>query len=140
MSLAHRRNYAGFTLIELMIVVAVIGVLATIAIPQYKNYVQKTEAASALATLKSLIVPAEVFYLDNGAASAATLSDLGISSDANKLGAIVSDVVDSKPILKFTFDSTSSMTSSDTITYSRDPSTGWSCAVAGAVPSLDSCS
>lgn len=54
-------NYKGFTLIELMIVIVVVGVLAAIAIPAYQGYVEQARRADAKAGLLSLQLTQEKF-------------------------------------------------------------------------------
>lgn len=60
-----KSNQLGFTLIELMIVVAIIGILASIALPAYSDYVKRAKAAEATSTLADLRVKMEQYFQDN---------------------------------------------------------------------------
>ena len=73
-----RRAQAGFTLIELMIVVAIIGILAAIAIPQYQTYVAKSQVARAVSETGALKTAYED-CLNNGK-TAIGACDLGVTS------------------------------------------------------------
>lgn len=67
----------GFTLIELMIVVAIIGILAAVAIPSYQDYTARAQVSEAMSLTSALKTPLAEWYADNGSfpAAAASISD-----------------------------------------------------------------
>jgi prepilin-type N-terminal cleavage/methylation domain-containing protein len=85
-----KRNNKGFTLIELMIVVAIIGILAAIAIPQFSSYRQRAQDSAAKSTLKNLATAQEDYYVQNetyahALTGAGSVEDSGYESDPNVL-------------------------------------------------------
>lgn len=59
------RKSAGFTLIELMVTVAIIGILAAVAVPAYTDYVTRGKIPEATSALASMRVRLEQYYQDN---------------------------------------------------------------------------
>lgn len=117
-----KKAQAGFTLIELMIVVAIIGILAAVAIPQYQNYVAKSKFSAALSEVSAGKTGYEAKISENGAATP-TLADIGLQEKTTNCNMSVTGSV-----LKCTIVAGPAAVAGHDITLTRSDAGVWVCA------------
>ncbi len=129
-------NQRGFTLIELMIVVAIIGVLASLAIPAYQSYSIRAQIAEGLTLSGPLQNAVAVFFNDNGVfptdnaeASAETTDSYG--------GKYVSTISINNAVISIQYgNDANALINGQTVTMTavnNEGSLSWNCASGGAI-------
>lgn len=76
---SQRNNSRGFTLIELMIVVAIVGILAAVAVPAYSDYVRRGTVADMASAMSDLKLRVEQRYADSRTYNNALCSSGGVT-------------------------------------------------------------
>jgi type IV pilus assembly protein PilA len=136
--MSRQRSSAGFTLIELMIVVAIIAILAAIAIPTYQLYVARTQVVAALAEITPGETAYELLY-DQGVVDDGTYSNvanLNLSSPTSRCDITVQAPTNGEGSIMCTLINSSSMfNNSSSITVQRQTDGSWLC-TAQNVPSI----
>ncbi|MBY6212684.1 pilin [Microbulbifer agarilyticus] len=129
------KKQQGFTLIELMIVVAIIGILAAVALPAYQDYTARAQASEAMSLASGLKIQVADVYSDTGTLVGIASAADGLPAAADVNGKYVTQVEVADGVITATLgNDASALIAAETIALTplvNNGSIEWTCAFSG---------
>ncbi len=127
----------GFTLMELMIVVAILGMVAAVGIPSYLDYIAKSQVSEAVTLVSAAKTPLAEFYGNNGRIP--STSEIGVTTEGKFVSDITIISTSTNVVIRATFKPLGVSVNIANQTYAiaaNSDLTDWQCGLAGSVSSV----